>query len=66
MHSRLPPCPRQMIVEDPLIVCHVADGEGLHHPLQQQESVIADHEVWNGCVITGKWSWRWKAKGPIL
>ena len=40
------PCSRQMIVEDPVFVWHVADGEGFHHPFTQGESVNADHEVW--------------------
>ena len=60
------PCPRQTIVEDPLSVCHVADGEGLHHPFTQGEGVVTDHEVWNRGIVTGKWSRRWKAKGPVL
>ena len=60
------PCPRQTLVEDPLFICHIADGEGLHHPFTQRESVVADHEVSNGCVVTGKWSGRWQDKGPVL
>ena len=37
------PCMRQKIVEDPLIICDVVDGKGFHHPLTQQEYVVAYH-----------------------
>ena len=60
------PCQRQMIIDDSLIVCQVVAGVGFHQPLLQWESVVTDHEVLHGCVITGKCCWRWKDKGPIL
>ena len=57
---------RQMIVEDPPFISYVVSGEGPHYLLLQWESVVANHEVWDGCVITGKWYGRLKAKGPVL
>ena len=59
-------CPRQMIVENSLIVCQIVAGVGLQQPLPQWEGVIADHEVLYGCVITEKCCGRWNAKGPVL
>ena len=46
-------CPRQTIIKDPLIVCHVEAGAWLHHPLPQRKNVT-DHKVWDGCVVSMK------------
>ena len=49
------PCPRQTIVEDSYIVCHVAAGIRFHQLLPLRESVVTNLEVVVGCVVTGKW-----------
>ena len=47
------PCPRQTVIEDSFIVCHVAARVGFHQPLLQRESVVANHKVVEGVSSLG-------------